>query len=163
MTPFFRDAMGFLLIFDLTSQRSFLNVRSWINQLQSNAYCDNPDIVLIGNKADLSDQSEVTERNLFKTESCSHLILMLLKTDFNNWEFWNAFLFKLVWQFSSESVVGKGRCKKIVHAAILKALLRFAPKPKSCVVTSSLAITKKRKRHWGKTILYYLNCFLLKV
>lgn len=49
---------------------------------------------------------------------------MLLKTDFNNWEFWNAFLFKLVWQFSSESVVGKVRCKKLVHAAILKALLR---------------------------------------
>ncbi|XP_038646454.1 ras-related protein Rab-27B [Scyliorhinus canicula] len=60
-TAFFRDAMGFLLIFDLTSQQSFLNVRNWISQLQANAYCENPDVVLIGNKADLFDQREVQE------------------------------------------------------------------------------------------------------
>ncbi|PNI69976.1 RAB27B isoform 2, partial [Pan troglodytes] len=58
----FRDAMGFLLMFDLTSQQSFLNVRNWMSQLQANAYCENPDIVLIGNKADLQDQREVNER-----------------------------------------------------------------------------------------------------
>ncbi|XP_078240252.1 ras-related protein Rab-27B isoform X1 [Pogona vitticeps] len=61
-TAFFRDAMGFLLMFDLTSQQSFLNVRNWMSQLQANAYCENPDIVLIGNKADLSDQREVNDR-----------------------------------------------------------------------------------------------------
>uniref|UniRef100_A0AAV2IX10 small monomeric GTPase n=2 Tax=Knipowitschia caucasica TaxID=637954 RepID=A0AAV2IX10_KNICA len=61
-TAFFRDAMGFLLMFDLTSQQSFLNVRNWMSQLQSNAYCENPDIVLIGNKADLADQREVQEK-----------------------------------------------------------------------------------------------------
>lgn len=61
-TAFFRDAMGFLLVFDLTSQQSFLNVRNWISQLQANAYCENPDVVLIGNKADLSDQREVEEK-----------------------------------------------------------------------------------------------------
>lgn len=54
--------MGFLLMFDLTSQQSFLNVRNWMSQLQANAYCENPDIVLIGNKADLPDQREVNER-----------------------------------------------------------------------------------------------------
>lgn len=30
-TAFFRDAMGFLLMFDLTSQQSFLNVRNWMS------------------------------------------------------------------------------------------------------------------------------------
>ncbi|TSK72056.1 Ras-related protein Rab-27B [Bagarius yarrelli] len=30
--------------------------------LQANAYCENPDIVLIGNKADLPDQREVQEK-----------------------------------------------------------------------------------------------------
>uniref|UniRef100_A0A673MM20 small monomeric GTPase n=1 Tax=Sinocyclocheilus rhinocerous TaxID=307959 RepID=A0A673MM20_9TELE len=49
-TAFFRDAMGFLLMFDLTSQQSFLNVRNWMN------------IVLVGNKADLNDQREVQEK-----------------------------------------------------------------------------------------------------
>lgn len=33
-----------------------------MSQLQANAYCENPDIVLIGNKADLPDQREVNER-----------------------------------------------------------------------------------------------------
>lgn len=32
-TAFFRDAMGFLLMFDLTSQQSFLNVRNWMSKL----------------------------------------------------------------------------------------------------------------------------------
>lgn len=106
--------MGFLLMFDLTSQQSFLNVRNWMSmfltcfrlllillwivvalkvlytriiyiyvisifnyiiiiiylyylcgflgQLQANAYCENPDIVLVGNKADLADQREVQEK-----------------------------------------------------------------------------------------------------
>ncbi|XP_056275815.1 ras-related protein Rab-27B-like [Pseudoliparis swirei] len=58
-TAFFRDAMGFLLMFDLTNQQSFLNVRNWMSQLQANAYCDSPDIVLVGTKADLQDVRDV--------------------------------------------------------------------------------------------------------
>ncbi|KAL6114776.1 rab27b [Pungitius sinensis] len=61
-TAFFRDAMGFLLMFDLTSQQSFLNVRNWMSQLQANAYCDSPDIVLVGTKADLLDVRDVQAR-----------------------------------------------------------------------------------------------------
>ena len=36
--------MGFLLVFDLTHEQSFLNIRNWLNQLQTHAYCENPDI-----------------------------------------------------------------------------------------------------------------------
>uniref|UniRef100_A0A8C2W7X6 small monomeric GTPase n=2 Tax=Cyclopterus lumpus TaxID=8103 RepID=A0A8C2W7X6_CYCLU len=61
-TAFFRDAMGFLLMFDLTNQQSFLNVRNWMSQLQANAYCDSPDIVLVGTKADLQDVRDVNAR-----------------------------------------------------------------------------------------------------
>lgn len=61
-TAFFRDAMGFLLMFDLTNQQSFLNVRNWMSQLQANAYCDSPDIVLVGTKADLRDKRNVQTR-----------------------------------------------------------------------------------------------------
>ncbi|KAG9341157.1 hypothetical protein JZ751_019596 [Albula glossodonta] len=60
-TAFFRDAMGFLLLFDLTNEQSFLNVRNWMSQLQMHAYCENPDIVLCGNKWDLEDQRVVKE------------------------------------------------------------------------------------------------------
>jgi len=58
-TAFFRDAMGFLLMFDLTHEESFVNVRSWLSQLQTHAYCEDPTIVLIGNKSDLEDQRVV--------------------------------------------------------------------------------------------------------
>ncbi|XP_070546773.1 ras-related protein Rab-27A-like isoform X2 [Ptychodera flava] len=60
-TAFFRDAMGFILLFDLTSEQSFVNIRNWIAQLQMHAYCENPDIVLCGNKTDLEDQRVVSE------------------------------------------------------------------------------------------------------
>jgi len=36
--------MGFLLVFDLTHEQSFLNIRNWLSQLQTHAYCENPDI-----------------------------------------------------------------------------------------------------------------------
>lgn len=52
-TAFLRDAMGFLLLFDLTNEQSFLNLRDWMTQLQTHAYCDTPDVVLCANKADL--------------------------------------------------------------------------------------------------------------
>nr|XP_032824417.1 LOW QUALITY PROTEIN: ras-related protein Rab-27A-like [Petromyzon marinus] len=61
-TAFFRDAMGFLLMFDLTSEQSFLNVRNWMTQLQMHAYCDKPDIVLCGNKSDLEDRRVVPHK-----------------------------------------------------------------------------------------------------
>lgn len=31
-TAFFRDAMGFLLLFDLTNEQSFLSVRNWMSK-----------------------------------------------------------------------------------------------------------------------------------
>lgn len=58
-TAFFRDAMGFILMFDLTNEISFINVRNWISQLQTHAYCEEPDIVLVGNKSDLEDRRVV--------------------------------------------------------------------------------------------------------
>lgn len=53
--------MGFILMFDLTSEQSFVNVRNWLVQLQTHAYCDTPDVVLCGNKADLEERRMVSE------------------------------------------------------------------------------------------------------
>lgn len=60
-TAFYRDSMGFLLIFDLTNELSFLEVRNWLEQLWTHAYCENPDIILCGNKSDLEDKRVVSE------------------------------------------------------------------------------------------------------
>lgn len=53
--------MGFILIFDLTSEQSFIDIRSWLNQLKTHAYCDDPDVVLCGNKADKVGERVVSE------------------------------------------------------------------------------------------------------
>ncbi|CAG2165225.1 unnamed protein product, partial [Oppiella nova] len=60
-TAFFRDAMGFIVLFDITSEKSFLNVRNWLEQLKTHAYCDDPDVVLCGNKADAYERRVVSE------------------------------------------------------------------------------------------------------
>jgi Ras-related protein Rab-27A len=58
---FFRDAMGFLLVFDLTNEASFINVRNWISEIQANAYSENVDMILVGNKSDL-ENDRIIER-----------------------------------------------------------------------------------------------------
>jgi len=60
-TAFFRDAMGFLVLFDITSEKSFINIRNWLDQLRTHAYCNDPDVVLCGNKADLYEKRVVSE------------------------------------------------------------------------------------------------------
>lgn len=53
-TAFFRDAMGFLLLFDITKEESFTHVREWMSHLECNASYDNPAVILVGNKSDLT-------------------------------------------------------------------------------------------------------------
>jgi len=74
--------MGFLLLFDLTSEQSFLNIRNWLTQLQTHAYCENPDIVLCGNKTDLEDTRQVTEERA--KEMAEKHGYVLLKVDFHS-------------------------------------------------------------------------------
>lgn len=61
-TAFYRDAMGFLLIFDMTNERSFVEVTNWIEQLRVHAYCERPDVVLCANKSDLEPLRVVSEQ-----------------------------------------------------------------------------------------------------
>jgi Ras-related protein Rab-27A len=49
--------MGFLLLCDVTNEQSLVNLRNWMTQLQTHAYCETPDIVLCANKVDLENQT----------------------------------------------------------------------------------------------------------
>ena len=60
-TAFFRDAMGFIIVFDITSEKSFLNIRNWLEQLKTHTYYPNPEIVLCGNKVDLYERRVISE------------------------------------------------------------------------------------------------------
>ncbi|XP_075230666.1 RAS oncogene family member Rab27 [Lycorma delicatula] len=61
ITGFYRGCMGFLLLFDVTNEQSFLEVRYWLEQLRPHAYCEDPDVVLCGNKADMEEKRVVSE------------------------------------------------------------------------------------------------------
>ena len=50
-----------MLVFDLTNETSFINVRNWITEIQSNAYSENVDMILVGNKCDLENQRIISK------------------------------------------------------------------------------------------------------
>jgi len=49
-----------VLMFDITSEASFLNIRDWLSQLRIHAYCESPDIILCGNKSDMENRRQVS-------------------------------------------------------------------------------------------------------
>ncbi|MBN3275018.1 RASEF protein, partial [Polyodon spathula] len=61
---YFRKAHGVLLLYDVTSDRSFLNIREWIDEIRDST--DNPiPLILIGNKCDL--RAEMPESSCVNT------------------------------------------------------------------------------------------------
>ncbi|KAB0397573.1 hypothetical protein E2I00_004237 [Balaenoptera physalus] len=54
---YFRRAGGVLLLYDVTCETSFLNVREWEDMVEAAAH-ESISIVLVGNKADLHDAAE---------------------------------------------------------------------------------------------------------
>ncbi|KAM8891375.1 ras and EF-hand domain-containing protein [Spinachia spinachia] len=52
---YFRKAHGVLLLYDVTSESSFLNVRAWVDQIQDSTEDQIP-MCVIGNKVDLREQ-----------------------------------------------------------------------------------------------------------
>jgi Ras-related protein Rab-8A len=57
-TAYYRGAMGILLVYDVTDEQSFNNIRNWMRQIQQHA-SDNVNKVLIGNKCDMLDKKVI--------------------------------------------------------------------------------------------------------
>uniref|UniRef100_A0A4W5R5V9 RAS and EF-hand domain containing n=1 Tax=Hucho hucho TaxID=62062 RepID=A0A4W5R5V9_9TELE len=53
---YFRRADGVLLLYDVTCEKSFLNVREWVDMIEDVSHDDIP-IMLVGNKCDLREQA----------------------------------------------------------------------------------------------------------
>lgn len=51
-TAYYRGAMGILLVYDITDEQSFLNIRNWIRNIEQHA-ADTVNKILIGNKSDM--------------------------------------------------------------------------------------------------------------
>jgi len=61
-TAYYRGAMGFILMYDVTSEESFNAVQDWCTQIKTYSW-DNAQVLLVGNKSDLEHERVVsTER-----------------------------------------------------------------------------------------------------
>ena len=60
-TAYYRGAMGILLVYDVTDETSFNNVRGWMRNIEQHA-SQNVNKVLIGNKCDVSAEKRVISK-----------------------------------------------------------------------------------------------------
>lgn len=57
-TAYYRGAMGILLVYDVTDEQSFLNIRNWIRNIEQHA-SDSVEKILIGNKCDMTEDKVI--------------------------------------------------------------------------------------------------------
>eukprot|EP00940_MAST-03C_sp_MAST-3C-sp2_P001538 g1538.t1 len=58
-SSYYRGAHGIIIVFDLTNQSSFKNVRDWLGEIDKHAL-QTVDKLLVGNKSDLTQHREVS-------------------------------------------------------------------------------------------------------
>ncbi|KAL0074637.1 ras family-domain-containing protein [Phycomyces blakesleeanus] len=59
-TAYYRGAMGILLVYDVTDERSFANVRNWFSNIEQHA-SEGVNKILIGNKCDMVEKRVIAE------------------------------------------------------------------------------------------------------
>ena len=59
----YRDAMGAIIVYDITNQDSFNNIARWVQDVRNNSNNTNINIMLLGNKSDLLKGRKVTAEN----------------------------------------------------------------------------------------------------
>ncbi|KAM6918869.1 RAB3A, member RAS oncogene family, a [Xenentodon cancila] len=57
-TAYYRGAMGFILMYDITNEESFNAVQDWSTQIKTYSW-DNAQVLLVGNKCDMDDERVV--------------------------------------------------------------------------------------------------------
>lgn len=58
-TAYYRGAMGFILMYDITNEESFAAVQDWSTQIKTYSW-DNAQVILVGNKCDMGDERVVS-------------------------------------------------------------------------------------------------------
>uniref|UniRef100_A0A4W5M2F7 Ras-related protein Rab-13 n=1 Tax=Hucho hucho TaxID=62062 RepID=A0A4W5M2F7_9TELE len=59
-TAYYRGAMGIMLVYDITNEKSFENIKNWIRNIEEHASADVEKMVL-GNKCDINDKRQVSK------------------------------------------------------------------------------------------------------
>merc|ERR1711892_1329182 len=58
-TSYYRQAMGILLVYDVTNEKTFANISNWLRNIDENAKED-VEKILVGNKIDLKSQRRIS-------------------------------------------------------------------------------------------------------
>ncbi|KAK0395505.1 hypothetical protein QR680_001314 [Steinernema hermaphroditum] len=58
-TAYYRGAMGFILMYDITNEESFNSVQDWCTQIKTYSW-ENAQVVLVGNKCDMEDERVIS-------------------------------------------------------------------------------------------------------
>ncbi|XP_032809455.1 ras-related protein Rab-8A [Petromyzon marinus] len=58
-TAYYRGAMGIMLVYDITNEKSFENIKNWIRNIEEHASADVEKMIL-GNKCDMNERRQVT-------------------------------------------------------------------------------------------------------
>ncbi|XP_023238813.1 ras-related protein Rab-3C-like [Centruroides sculpturatus] len=58
-TAYYRGAVGFILMYDVTNEESFNSVQDWVTQIKTHSW-DNAQVILVGNKCDMEDERVVS-------------------------------------------------------------------------------------------------------
>ncbi|KAM8838307.1 ras-related protein Rab-8A-like isoform 2-T2 [Synchiropus picturatus] len=59
-TAYYRGAMGIMLVYDITNEKSFENIKNWIRNIEEHASSEVEKMVL-GNKCDINDKRQVSK------------------------------------------------------------------------------------------------------
>lgn len=59
-TAYYRGAMGILLVYDITNEKSFENIKTWIKNIEQHASADVEKMIL-GNKCDMEDKRKISK------------------------------------------------------------------------------------------------------
>ncbi|XP_034385718.1 ras-related protein Rab-8B-like [Cyclopterus lumpus] len=59
-TAYYRGAMGIMLVYDITNEKSFDNIRKWIRNIEEHASSD-VERMILGNKSDMNDRRQVSK------------------------------------------------------------------------------------------------------
>ncbi|KAL6050191.1 hypothetical protein STEG23_015199 [Scotinomys teguina] len=59
-TAYYRGAMGIMLVYDITNEKSFDNIKNWIRNIEEHASSD-VERMILGNKCDMNDRRQVSK------------------------------------------------------------------------------------------------------
>lgn len=84
VSSYYRGASGIIVVYDTSCEKSFKNLKNWINGVTKNTY-QNVKIIIAGNKCDLIDSREVSKEKIIEYSKELNLpfIEVSAKTNYN--------------------------------------------------------------------------------